>query len=171
MPREARDAAGPVRIDLTVEAGGWPAPDEIEALAGAAIEAAVRASGASLPPDAEVSLLFTDDEGIRALNARWRSKDKPTNVLSFPQREGSLLGDVALGFETVRREAELGDKPLHHHIAHLIVHGTLHLLGYDHEREADARVMEGLERRILAALGVADPYACEDHQGFLETTP
>jgi probable rRNA maturation factor len=163
MPREARDAAGPVRIDLTVEAGGWPAPDEIEALAGAAIEAAVRASGASLPPDAEVSLLLTDDEGIRVLNARWRDKDKPTNVLSFPQGgrqgRGPLLGDVVLGFETVKREAELAGKPLHHHIAHLIVHGTLHLLGYDQETDGEAEAMERVEADALKGLGIPDPYA------------
>jgi probable rRNA maturation factor len=163
MSREARDAAGPVRLDLTVEAGDWPAPDDIEALAGKAIEAAARAAGASLPPRAEASLLLTDDEGIRVLNARWRDKDKPTNVLSFPQGgqqgRGPLLGDIVLGFETVRREAELGDKPLHHHIAHLIVHGTLHLLGHDHETDMEAEAMERLEADALRALGIPDPYA------------
>jgi probable rRNA maturation factor len=157
------ESANRLSIDLAVEAGGWPASYDIEALARAATEAAVRASGASLPPHAEVSLLLTDDEGIRRLNARWRDKDSPTNVLSFPQGgqqgRGPLLGDIVLGFETVRREAELGDKPLHHHIAHLIVHGTLHLLGHDHETDMEAEAMERLEADALRVLGIPDPYA------------
>ena len=153
------EAADRLSIDLMVEAGDWPSPEAIEALAGEAIEAAVRVAGASLPPGAEVSLLLIDDEGIRGLNARWRGKDKPTNVLSFPQGEGPLLGDIALGFETVKREAELGDKPLHHHIARLIVHGTLHLLGHDHETDEEAETMERLEADALKALGIPDLYA------------
>jgi probable rRNA maturation factor len=162
MARATRNAGSSVRADLTMEAGDWPPVDDIEALASEAIEAAVRASGASLPLGAEVSLLLTDDEGIRALNARWRDKDKPTNVLSFPQDgqqgHGPLLGDIVLGFGTVKREAELGDKPLHHHIAHLIVHGFLHLLGYDHETDAEAEAMERVEAEALKGLGIPDPY-------------
>jgi probable rRNA maturation factor len=159
MPCRTSSAGGPVRIDLTIEAGDWPPADEMEALAGAAIEAAARASGAPLPPGAEVSLLLTGDESIQALNARWRGKDAPTNVLSFPQGAKPLLGDIALGFGTVRREAELGGKPLHHHIAHLIVHGFLHLLGYDHETDAEAEKMERVEADALKGLGIPDPYA------------
>jgi probable rRNA maturation factor len=110
-------------------------------------------------PEAEVSILFTDDAHIQRLNAAWRGKDKPTNVLSFPQGAGPLLGDVVLASETVAREAALAGKPLEAHMVHLIVHGFLHLLGYDHEREDEAEEMEALERAALERMGIADPYA------------
>lgn len=106
-----------------------------------------------------MSLLFTDAAGIRELNARYRGKDRPTNVLSFPQPSGPLLGDVILAAEIVRQEAALAGKRLEDHIAHLVVHGFLHLLGYDHEVDADAEKMEELERVALNRLGIADPYA------------
>jgi probable rRNA maturation factor len=103
--------------------------------------------------------LFTNDAAMRKLNAEWRGKDKPTNVLSFPAARGPLLGDIALAAETVAREARLADKPLEDHIAHLIIHGFLHLLGYDHEVERQAEEMEALERSALSRMGIADPYA------------
>jgi probable rRNA maturation factor len=116
---------------------------------------------------AEVSLVLSDDAAVRTLNARWRGKDAPTNVLSFPA-DGNrapgvprLLGDVVLAFETVAREAAAQNKPLAHHVRHLIVHGVLHLLGHDHDRERDAKRMETLERRILKGFGVPDPYRAE----------
>jgi probable rRNA maturation factor len=103
---------------------------------------------------------------MRRLNKTWRGKDKPTNVLSFPQaggafpqKRGLLLGDVILAAETVAREAALAEKPLEDHMAHLIIHGFLHLLGYDHQVEADAEKMEQLERVALKRLGISDPYA------------
>lgn len=103
--------------------------------------------------------MLADDAALRALNARWRQQDKPTNVLSFPAGDSVLLGDVVLAFETVRREASEQGKSLADHMSHLVVHGVLHLLGHDHERPRDADVMESLERQVLAGLGIADPYA------------
>jgi probable rRNA maturation factor len=107
----------------------------------------------------ELSILFTDDAHIQRLNRDFRGKDKPTNVLSFPQPAGPLLGDIILAFETVRDEAALAGKALKEHMAHLIVHGFLHLIGYDHETDEEAEEMEALERAALARIGIADPYA------------
>jgi probable rRNA maturation factor len=107
---------------------------------------------------AEVSLVLSDDGEVRQLNRRWRGRDAPTNVLSFPTGETRMLGDVVLAFETVVREAEEGNRPLVHHFRHLIVHGVLHLLGHDHEADSDAVRMEDRERRILREFGVPDPY-------------
>jgi probable rRNA maturation factor len=115
--------------------------------------------GGNKQPRPELSIVFTDDSRIRQLNARYRGKDRATNVLSFPQKDGALLGDVILAAETIRGEAVLADKPLEDHMAHLIIHGFLHLLGYDHEGDAEAEKMEQLERLALGRLGIADPYA------------
>ena len=160
------DTAVPVELDLMVEAGAWPPEDRLEALARRAVGAAFAEAGAVARSPVELSLVFTDDAHIRALNAQWRGKDKPTNVLSFPAFPGQakaslppLLGDIVLAWETVSREAELEDRPLDHHIAHLIVHGLLHLLGHDHEVEDEAETMESLERAALARLAIPDPYA------------
>ena len=122
--------------------------------------------------DAELAVMLTDDAGIRTLNKNWRGQDKPTNVLSFPAlqptgRQSSddgprMLGDIAIAWETTRREADDEQKPFDHHLSHLAVHGFLHLVGYDHENEADAEVMEDLERQVLAQLGIPDPYADQD---------
>ncbi|MEN3975444.1 rRNA maturation RNase YbeY [Emcibacter sp. SYSU 3D8] len=114
--------------------------------------------------DAEVSVLFADDAFVRDLNARWRGQDKPTNVLSFPAaaapaQQPRALGDIVLAYETVAREAQEAGKPFTHHAAHLLVHGFLHLLGYDHETEAEADDMEAREVRILETLDIPDPYA------------
>jgi probable rRNA maturation factor len=127
---------------------------------------AARAALAACEPasPADVTVVLSDDTELRALNHMWRGKDRPTNVLAFPA--GSLpvrgrppLGDVILAFETVAQEAEAADLALSHHLSHLVVHGVLHLLGYDHEKPAEARRMEDLEVRVLAGLGIADPYA------------
>ncbi|RUU95673.1 rRNA maturation RNase YbeY, partial [Mesorhizobium sp. M7A.T.Ca.TU.009.01.3.1] len=114
----------------------------------------------------ELSLVFTDDAHVRVLNAGWRGKDKPTNVLSFPAfpfvQGGPLppmLGDIVLAAETVAREAALEDKPVENHITHLVIHGLLHLLGYDHETDTEAEAMEAVERAALARLAIPDPYA------------
>jgi probable rRNA maturation factor len=119
--------------------------------------------------EAELAVMLTDDAGIRTLNSNWRGIDKPTNVLSFPalQPEGEwkpgdaprMLGDIAIAYETMRREADEEHKPLDHHLSHLAVHGFLHLIGYDHENDGDAEEMEALETEILAHLGIPDPYA------------
>ena len=129
-----------------------------------AVFQALTESRAKVRGAAELSVVLTDDTEQRELNREWRGKDKPTNVLSFPQIEPfgtvtGILGDIVLARETLEREAaELG-KPFADHFTHLIVHGFLHLLGYDHEVDTEALRMEGLETRILAALGIDDPYA------------
>ena len=154
-----------IELDIMVEGGDWDAVDEAESLARKAAEAATVAAGRDGEAFA-VDLMLTDDEQIRELNRTWRGKDKATNVLSFPapQPPGIAdaaprhLGDIALAYETLAREAEEESKPLAHHFAHLVVHGVLHLLGYDHEVEADAERMEDLEVKALSTLGIADPY-------------
>jgi len=113
--------------------------------------------------------MLTDDTGIRTLNSNWRGIDKPTNVLSFPalQPRGErqvddappILGDIAIAYETTRREADEEQKPFDHHLSHLAVHGFLHLIGHDHEKDQEAEAMEALEREILSQLGIPDPYA------------
>jgi len=106
-----------------------------------------------------LTIALADDKRVRALNARHAKKDKPTNVLSYPSDERGFLGDVVLARQTVWREAKQQRKTPSAHVSHLVVHGTLHLLGYDHETsDADAERMEALERRILKRLGIADPY-------------
>lgn len=150
-------------IDINVTGGGWPPVEELEKLADRAMT--VIAARLGLSGDRELSLLFCDDAEIRQLNARWRDKDSATNVLSFPAETlapgdvpGAFLGDIALAFETVTREAALEGKPFDHHLSHLLVHGILHLLGYDHEDDDQATVMEDLERAVLNDLDVPDPY-------------
>ncbi len=122
--------------------------------------------------DAELAVMLTDDAGIRTLNSNWRGIDKPTNVLSFPALQPTgpagpddaprMLGDIAIAYETTRREADDEQKPFDHHLSHLAVHGFLHLIGYDHEKDDDAEAMEAIERQILSQLGIPDPYADRD---------
>ena len=123
--------------------------------------------------ETEISLKFTSDEEVRALNSAWRGKDKATNVLSFPMAEGSdlagahLLGDVVLAWGICSAEAAEKKVRVEDHAAHLVVHGTLHLLGYDHETgDEDAEAMEKVERRALASIGIADPYAVTGVHSF-----
>ena len=160
-----------MNIDVSVEAGAWPPQDVLAQTVRSAVQAAAAtarmAGGAALPAtgsEGEISVVFTDDAAIRALNGRWRSQDSATNVLSFaqggPGREAGMLGDIVLAQETVAREAVLAGKQLDHHIAHMVIHGFLHLLGYDHQNDTDAQTMEDLERKALKLIGIADPYAC-----------
>ncbi|GGG32399.1 rRNA maturation RNase YbeY [Chelatococcus composti] len=152
-------------IDIAVESEGWDELAGADVLVARAAQAALDAGGRPVAPGAEVSIVLSDDETVRALNARWRGKDKPTNVLSFPAcapeqlASAPHIGDVIIAFETTRREADEEGKALADHLSHLVVHGMLHLLGYDHETDVEAEEMEGLEVRILAGLGIADPYA------------
>lgn len=157
-----------VEIDLSVEAGAWPEASALEAVAREAVDAAVARLGLG-DATSELSILFTDDASMRKLNAEWRGQDKPTNVLSFPAFDlspgdppGPMLGDIVLARETVAREAELEDKAFDDHLRHLVIHGFLHLLGYDHENDMDAEEMEAAERAILADIGVSDPYSVRD---------
>lgn len=148
-------------IDISVESPRWSDfPDAAETVRQA-IGAVLSGGDAA---GAEVSVVLADDARIRELNRTWLGKDKATNVLSFPAANGPdgeprFLGDIVLACETIEREAEAEGKSFGHHVAHLAVHGALHLLGYDHERDSDAEAMERQERGILARLGIADPYA------------
>lgn len=150
------------RIDIAVEATEWAQVEDVSSLAEAAILAATGASGAALRPDAEISILLCNDSFIQELNRTWRGIDRPTNVLSFPAgkdvAELGLLGDIAIAFETAAREAGAAQIPLRDHVAHLLVHGFLHLAGHDHVEAGEAEAMEGIERAALGRLGIADPY-------------
>jgi probable rRNA maturation factor len=151
-----------VAVEVSQEAHGWPA--DSERLARQAVEAALAAAPKAPAGDVEVSVLLTNDAALARLNQAWRGKDGPTNVLSFPASpQPGLpgprpLGDIALALETLAREAKAENKRLCDHLLHLVIHGTLHLLGYDHELEAQAERMEALEVAALARLDVADPY-------------
>jgi probable rRNA maturation factor len=161
----SRPPAPTVAIDVLVEAGAWPKPAGLRSLVRRATAAALEAARPPLSGSPELSAVFTDDAHIRKLNRHFRRKDAATNVLSFPApaaesgRFGPMLGDIVLALETIEKEAENQNLTFEAHLTHLIVHGFLHLLGYDHLGEADATIMEGLETAILADLGVADPYA------------
>jgi probable rRNA maturation factor len=183
-----------VSLDISVPSRLWRGLPRARAIARATIATAVVESGWVEREGVEVSVCLADDAALRALNARWRGVDKPTNVLSFPatpptpvdavhspsidgrpsgrpldrvparsykgdHRPRLQLGDIALAFETLEREAEDLGVPLADHYRHLVAHGFLHLIGYDHETDAEAERMEALETRILKRLGAADPYA------------
>jgi probable rRNA maturation factor len=160
----ATEAKRGLAIELSMPCASWRRSlPQVGAVARAAAAAALRQSGKRLGR-AELSLMLADDATVRTLNARWRGKDAPTNVLAFASEETPslgrplLLGDVVLAYETVAAEAAVQGKSLADHLRHLVIHGVLHLLGYDHLAAAPARRMEALETRILASLGVADPY-------------
>lgn len=167
MPEARKPRIAPrIVIDITVEAGGWPQKRSLRSLADKAVAAALGEAGVDAKAGSELSIVFSDDAHIRTLNSGWRGKDKPTNVLSFPAfpvKPGKelppMLGDIVLAAETVAREAALEGKPLDHHITHLVIHGVLHLIGHDHEDDAEAEAMEALERAALARLAIPDPYA------------
>jgi probable rRNA maturation factor len=145
-------------IDIEIEDDGWRSVADIERLVTEAAEAALAGERGSA-----ITVLLTDDEAVRELNQRFRGKDKATNVLSFPAIENpeGFIGDIALAHGVCAREAEEQGKPLSAHLQHLVVHGALHLVGYDHESDAEAEAMEALEREILSGLGVPDPYATD----------
>lgn len=145
-------------IEIEVEAEAWTgALPQTEVI----VESAARAALGTVQGD--IVVLLTDDDAVRDLNARFRDKDRPTNVLSFPAPESAAphLGDIVLAYGVCAAEAEAQGKTLADHLSHLVVHGVLHLLGRDHEDDAEADEMEAEEREILARLGVADPYAAD----------
>jgi probable rRNA maturation factor len=158
--REAR-----FRLDVFVvrHDGAWRASGVTDAMVARAARSGFNAGRPSSTGPYEVSVLLTDDAEMRALNRTWRGKDAATNVLSFPASndlsEPGLLGDVALAYETTAKEAHETHVALPDHVAHLVVHGVLHLLGFDHMEDEEADKMETLERQALASLGIADPYA------------
>jgi probable rRNA maturation factor len=177
-----------VSLDIGVASRLWRGLPQARVIARETIAAAVAESETALSEGGEVSLRLADNASLRALNARWRGIDKPTNVLSFPAAPAALvdavadrvsrgpkgvrkdarlmtgygprlqLGDIALAYETLAREAEDLGVPLADHYRHLVAHGFLHLIGYDHETDAEAERMEALETRVLKRLGAADPY-------------
>jgi probable rRNA maturation factor len=157
------------QIEVMVQSARWKTRPRAAGTVRRAVAAAAQAL--STAPGA-LAIVLTDDSAIRALNRDWRGHDAPTNVLSFPSgatRPGGdaphHLGDIVIAYQTVRREADAEHKPFGHHLAHLAVHGFLHLLGYDHQNIRDARRMERLEVRILAQLAVSDPYAGDGVRG------
>ena len=150
-----------MNLDISVDDGDWTAVPNLRKLARRAISAAINDNKVSL------SLLFTSDAKILEINRHWRGKATATNVLSFPVSaetpvpagEPRPLGDIALAFGVISREAVEQTTPIAHHVTHLIVHGALHLLGYDHETDSEAEAMEAREIMILAGLGIENPYA------------
>jgi len=152
----------PLTIEISRNSEGWP--EALDARAEEAVRAALMQSKAKIAGAAELSIVLSNDAEQRILNRDWRGIDKSTNVLSFPQIEPfgavqGLLGDLILARETLVREAGEMGISFEDHFTHLVVHGFLHLLGYDHMDDDEALAMEGLETQILASLGVADPYA------------
>lgn len=153
---------------MIVSAPAWRQVADLEDLAQDCVRQSLAVSAAALAKECELSVTFCDDAAIQALNAAWRGKNQPTNVLSFPTpgalAHKPLLGDVIVAYETVVKEAQEQGKPLRAHAAHMVTHGFLHLIGYDHETADEAERMEALERKIALALGFPDPYA-DDAEG------
>jgi probable rRNA maturation factor len=172
MTASPRLAPSGVTVDVLGESPLWEAEPGAEAVVREAISRAAAATDVG-EPAAEVAVLLCDDATIAALNAQWRGREEPTNVLSFPAPPASdlgapdpsaavHLGDIAIACETVVREARERGRTVSQHLAHLAVHGFLHLLGYDHQTDEEAEDMEALEREILVTLGISDPYAPHD---------
>jgi probable rRNA maturation factor len=149
-----------------LESDSWGDEQRLVALSRRIFDVAAKELELKGSKSVEISLLFADDARVQPLNRDWRAMDKPTNVLSFPSailQPGvalpPVLGDIVLAYETIEREAEEEDKPFDNHVSHLLLHGFLHLLGYDHQIEAEAARMEAIETRILGLLAIPDPYA------------
>ncbi len=160
-----------LKIDVAYDGVDDSSQDRLVPVIKKAILHAEKAAGIRYMENAELSILLTNDAIIQRLNRQWRSKNTPTNVLSFPADElqpgepgGFLLGDIAISIETAHREAELENKSFDDHFTHLIIHGFLHLFGYDHETDEQAHQMESLETVILGELGISDPYESEQTQ-------
>ena len=152
-------------VDIRIDSPRWDG----QALAVQTVRDAITAAAAALAmANGEVSVVLTDDAAIKKLNNDWRGIDQPTNVLSFPASKtkagGSarMLGDIVIAYETLAQECNDEDRIFLHHLAHLTVHGFLHLIGYDHQNDADADAMEGLESKIMNTLKMPDPYLARD---------
>jgi probable rRNA maturation factor len=163
MSALAPDKSTPI-VDVLAESPLWEKQPQAVPVVERAIAAAAEAIDAPL---GEVVVMLADDETVRSLNRDWRKIDKPTNVLSFPAAqtpgiEPLMLGDIVIAYETLTRECEAEDRVFLHHLAHLAVHGFLHLMGYDHQNDSDAEAMEQLETAILARLDMPDPHLARD---------
>lgn len=146
-----------IDLELRVEHEDWQQIKRLHSVVNKAV-----AAGASIAGRAgEVALLLTDDAEMKTLNSQFRGKDAPTDVLAFPAdvRDAPFLGDIAIGYQISAADAVAGGKVLGDHLSHLVIHGYLHLVGFDHIEDADAKEMEDLERRALASLGITDPYS------------
>jgi probable rRNA maturation factor len=152
-----RAAAAALTIDVIVDSEQWKDASRAKAVVRRAV---MQAAIALSTNPTELAIVLTDDRKMRALNRNWRGIDVATDVLSFATKNagGRHLGDIVLAYETVAREARREHKPLAHHLAHLAVHGFLHLLGFDHESDEEAREMEHAERAVLRRLAISDPY-------------
>ena len=157
--------ASPPQIDIQMQSPLW----EAQPLAAQTVREAIAAAASALSTaGGEVSIVLADDLAIRVLNRDWRGIDKPTNVLSFPaadrktSEDARLLGDIIIAFETLERECDNESRIFLHHLAHLAVHGFLHLIGYDHQTDSQAEEMEGLESKIMTRLNLPDPYLSRD---------
>jgi probable rRNA maturation factor len=164
MPASTRQVSAPA-IDVQVASKLWDAEPRAEQTVRDAIAAAAKGFSTA---SSEVSVLLTDDAAIRTLNRNWRGIDKPTNVLSFPATASpaasgvKMLGDIVIAYETLARESAGENRAFVHHLAHLTIHGFLHLIGHDHQNDDDAAEMEGLESKIMASLKLPDPYSSRD---------
>jgi len=154
-----------MKVSIDIDDPSWLAIDNLERLAQRIADQCARDFGAE---GLEATILFSDDETVAELNRTWRGKEGPTNVLSFPSAQGRAapdaprhIGDIALAFGVVSREAKEQEKSVAAHTSHLLVHGLLHLAGFDHMTDAEAKIMEARETEILDRLGIADPYASE----------
>ena len=171
-PSTAR-VISPLAVDVMRHSEAW----ENSSVSDESIVRAAQAAFAEVRPEisqaCEVVVVLTDDAEMQDLNRTWRRKDKPTNVLSFPANEvpgdTAALGDIVIAYETVRAEAIETHIPLSNHVSHLVVHGILHVLGFDHLEEQQAEEMEDLERKVLAGLGIADPYQDAHEKPLAET--
>ena len=153
------------KIEMNIACDGWPSLEVLEKLTESAIASAIKTAQLKFPDDAELSLLFADNEMVNKLNSEFRKIDKPTNVLSFPSEElkrgesaGRMLGDIAFALETVEYEAIQDSLKFDHHLCHLMIHGFLHLFGYNHDNDVEADIMEAIETKALASMGINNPY-------------
>jgi probable rRNA maturation factor len=167
--RAQRVQTVPPRIEIIVASPLWKAERGLRLLLRRAVREAAAAAATN---SGELAIVLTDDSAIRVLNRDWRGHDRPTNVLSFPAHAAAttrapagadrLLGDIVIAYETMAREARAQHRPFAHHLAHLAVHGFLHLVGHDHAADAEAQAMEALEVAVLARLKVPNPYLAPD---------